>query len=310
MTPISAPLTVLDRLPSGARFAVLRLRSLGDCVLTTPALRLLKNHRPDLRIGIVVESRFAAIFEDNPDVGEILPPEASALRRFRPALCLNLHGGTRSTWLTALSGARYRAGFQHYRFGGAYNLLIPRAQEILGVARRVHTAEHLAAAMFFLGVPPAEVPRARLAAGGPSPVAGPYAVLHPFASHAEKTWPAERFAALARWLENSCGLRAVFTGAEEDNFRPFAGFSCLAGRPLQETMRLIAGAALFVGNDSGPAHVAAAFGLPVVVIFGASDREVWAPWRTAAAVLHHPAGIAAVTVEDVRQAVAQLGVTA
>jgi ADP-heptose:LPS heptosyltransferase len=310
LTPIPAPLTVLDRLPGGARVAILRLRSLGDCVLTTPALHLLKSHRPDLRIGVAVESRFAGVYEGNPDVAEILPPEAPALRRFRPALCLNLHGGTRSTWLTVLSGARYRAGFQHHRFGRIYNLRIPRAQDILGVERRVHTAEHLAAAMFFLGVPRQEVPRARLVTGGPSPVAGSYAVLHPFASHPEKTWPAERFAALARWLEDSCGLRAVFTGGEEDDFRPFAGFRCLRGRPLRETVRLIAGAALFVGNDSGPAHVAAAFGLPVVVIFGASDREVWAPWRTPAAVLHAPGGIAAVTVEDVQRAVAQLRVAA
>lgn len=291
--------------------AILRLRSLGDCVLTTPALHLLKSHRPDLRIGVAVESRFAAVYEGNPDVAEILPPEAPVLRRFRPALCLNLHGGTRSTWLTALSGARYRAGYQHYRFGGVYNVRIPRAQEILGVERRVHTAEHLAAAMFYLGVPQAEVPRARLAADGPSPITTrPYAVLHPFASHPEKTWPAERFAALARWLENACGLRAVFTGGGEDDCGPFADFTCVAGRPLGETIRLIAGATLFVGNDSGPAHVAAAFGLPVVVIFGASDRQVWAPWRTQAAVLHAPAGIAAVTLDDARQAVAQLGVTA
>ena len=66
---------LLERLPSGSRIAVIRLRSLGDCVLTTPALALLKTHRPDLRIGVVVEPRFAAVFEDNPDVDEILPPE-------------------------------------------------------------------------------------------------------------------------------------------------------------------------------------------------------------------------------------------
>ena len=60
--------TVFERLPPGARVAVIRLRSLGDCVLTTPALSLLKQARPDLRIGVVVEDAFAPVFAGNPDV--------------------------------------------------------------------------------------------------------------------------------------------------------------------------------------------------------------------------------------------------
>jgi ADP-heptose:LPS heptosyltransferase len=63
--------TVLERLPPGARIAVIRLRSLGDSVLTTPALRLLKSHRPDLRVTVIVEPRFAAVFSENPDVDSI-----------------------------------------------------------------------------------------------------------------------------------------------------------------------------------------------------------------------------------------------
>ena len=47
--------SVLERLPAGARVAVIRLRSMGDCILTTPALAILKQSRPDLSIGIVVE---------------------------------------------------------------------------------------------------------------------------------------------------------------------------------------------------------------------------------------------------------------
>ena len=52
--------SVLDRLAPGSRVAVVRLRSLGDCVLTTPALEILKRGRPDLRIAVVVEDRFRA----------------------------------------------------------------------------------------------------------------------------------------------------------------------------------------------------------------------------------------------------------
>src|SRR5438552_2667160 len=121
--------TVLERLPAGARIAIIRLRSLGDCVLTTPALRILKSARPDLRIAVVVEDAFAAVFEGNPDVERIVPPVTSEVARFGPDLVLNLHGGTRSAQLTLACRARLRAGFAHFRFSAIYNVRIPRAQE-------------------------------------------------------------------------------------------------------------------------------------------------------------------------------------
>ena len=64
----------------------------------------------------------------------------------------------------------------------------------------------------------------------------------------------------------------------------------MAGAPLGEIKSLLRGAALFIGNDSGPAHMAAAFGVPVVVIFGSSDPVIWAPWRTASEVVHARGG--------------------
>ncbi len=153
---------VLERLKPDARLAVIRLRSLGDCVLTTPALSLLKQARPDLKIAIVVEDRFAPVFTDNPDVSAILSPSAGEIARWRPDLTLNLHGGATSVRLMLASRSRWRAGFGHFRFRLLYNVRIPRAQEILEVNRIVHTAEHLASAMFFLGVPQSDIPRARL----------------------------------------------------------------------------------------------------------------------------------------------------
>ena len=101
---------VLENLPDRARVAIVRLRSLGDCVLTTPAIEVLKQSRADLRIAVVVEERFAPIFEGNDSVEEILPAALPALRSWRPQLCLNLHGGSRSAALTAASGAPFRAG--------------------------------------------------------------------------------------------------------------------------------------------------------------------------------------------------------
>ncbi|MBI1788506.1 MAG: glycosyltransferase family 9 protein [Acidobacteria bacterium] len=301
--------TVLDRLPERARVAVVRLRSLGDCVLTTPALRILKQARPDLRVAVVVEDRFAAIFEGNPDIEKLLPPAARPLRSWQPDLCLNLHGGTRSAVLAFASGAPLRAGFAHFRYPLLYNIRIPRAQEILGVERVVHTAEHLASAIFYLGAPHGEVPRAALYAAK-APAARPYAVLHPAASRPDKTWPAGRFAEVAARLRDDYDLTPIFIGGPGDDLFAFSGFERRPSRPLSEIKTLLSGASLFVGNDSGPAHMAAAFQLPVVALFGSSDARVWHPWRSPSEVLVHPEGIAAIPASQVLEALARLRVHA
>jgi ADP-heptose:LPS heptosyltransferase len=267
---------VLDRLPSGSRIAIIRLRSLGDCVLTTPAISLLKRHRPDLKISVIVEPRFAEIFAGNPDINETRDSMT------RADLVLNLHGGTRSMVLTALSRAKFRAGFAHHRYSFIYSDKIPTAQEILGVSRPVHTAEHLASAMFWLGVPQQDIPRAKLFVD-PPPARPPYAVIHPFASAPDKTWPAERFIEVVRHLN----LDPIFLAGPADNLAPFANFPT-SRESLAITKSLIAGASLFIGNDSGPAHIAAAFGIPVVVLFGPSDPVTWAPWRTESKVFTSP----------------------
>jgi len=308
----------LECLPRGSRIAILRLRSLGDCVLTTPALDILKRYRPDLRLAIFVENRFREIFEGNPDLAEIHPPELAWLRGFRPQLCLNLHGGTRSAWMTELSGARYRAGFGHYRQQFVYNVPIPRAQAILHVDRTVHTAEHLASAIFFLGAPVGEIPRAKLVPGGGAPPTPEpaYAVIHAVAATPEKTWAAEHFLAIAAHLAQS-GLSPVFIGAGDDDLAPFRQFRTLQSS-LSEIKRQLASAALFVGNDSGPAHMAAAFGVPSIVIFGPSDPAIWGPWRTTGEVVAASGGgagggsgdIADVTVAQVLGALQRLRVPA
>lgn len=299
---------LLERIPAGSRIAVIRLRSLGDCVLTTPALALLKAHRPDVQIGVVVEERFAAVFEGTADVDAILPPKSAEIVRFRPKLAINLHGGTRSMALMAASGAELRAGFAHHSYGFLYTHKIPRAQEILGEERPVHTAEHLASAMFWLGVPAAEIPRARLVAERPAENA--YAVLHPFASRPDKTWPAERFRSIAEHLRERNGLESVFVAGPTDDVQPFAKYRALANAPLAEVKTLMAGAQLFIGNDSGPAHVAAAFGVPPVVLFGPSNPVTWAPWRIEAQVLTAPESIRDITVDQVIAAVEALRVKA
>jgi heptosyltransferase-3 len=304
----------VTELPHGCRVAVIRLRSLGDCVLTTPALDIWKRARPDLRIAVVVEDRWRAVFEGNPDIDTLLAPRLHGLRAWRPDLCLNLHGGNASARLTALSGARWRAGFAHYRWQPLYNIRIPRAQQILAEERTVHTAEHLASGVFYLGTPRVEIPRAKLFAesalrAGLQP-SRPYAVIHPIASAPDKTWPAAGFLRAARFLRESLDLDPVFVAGPGDDLTAFREFRTVSGQPLGAIKSLLQGAALFLGNDSGPAHMAAAFGLPVVVIFGASDPAIWGPWRTSSQVILNPAGIQSVTEPQVLEALERMRVHA
>jgi heptosyltransferase III len=241
------------------------------------------------------------VFEGNPFVDAIIPPAFQSLRAEKPDLCLNFHGGTRSAWMTAASGARYRVGFGHFRHRFVYNLRIPRAQQILDVERKVHTAEHLATAMFWLGVPRMEIPRAKLVSAK-SAKPEPTAVIHPVAATAQKTWPAAGFIAVAEHLRAQ-GIEPVFIGTPTDDLRAFSDYRRQTGA-LSELKSLLASASIFVGNDSGPAHMAAAFGLPTIVIFSDSDPEIWAPWRTQSEVLIRPA------TETVLAALARLRVPA
>jgi len=114
---------------------------------------------------------------------------------------------------------------------------------------------------------------------------------------------------VARHLQAS-PTDVVFIGARGDDFSPFQDFPTLSGAPLEELKCRLASATVFVGNDSGPAHMAAAFGVPSVVVFGASDPAIWGPWRTPSEVVTAPGGIADITVDQVLGALARLRVAA
>ncbi|MGH9805487.1 MAG: glycosyltransferase family 9 protein, partial [Candidatus Acidiferrales bacterium] len=287
--------------------------SLGDAVLATPALRALKQWRPDLRLSILLYPRFASVLAGNPNLEEILELDPggaagwprvtrtiAALRRRGFAACFNLHGGTLSALLTRLSGAPHRVGLDAFRFGFAYTLRAnPKA--IFG-RNRLHGVENQLAPFYAAGLPQREIPplelfpqatpraavRERLARRGLPPGAR-YAVLHPIANFFTKEWPFERYGELARWLEAEHGLAPVLIGgagedAKLDAVARAAGKTLLRleGLPLPELVALLEGAALFVGNDSGPAHIAAALDRPLVVLFGSSDSEAWRPWTRSA----------------------------
>jgi ADP-heptose:LPS heptosyltransferase len=135
-------------------------------------------------------------------------------------------------------------------------------------------------------------------------------VIHPVAATAEKTWPAAGFQSVAEHLVRQHGLRPVFVAARDQDLSAFSAWETVSGAPLEELKTLISGAGLFVGNDSGPAHIAAAFGVPPVVLFGPSDPVIWGPWGTRGEVIKADGPIDSITVSQVTAAVDHTRVTA
>jgi ADP-heptose:LPS heptosyltransferase len=98
-----------------------------------------------------------------------------------------------------------------------------------------------------------------------------YAVIHPFSGSPRKNWPLEKFRALAGKLEPVMPVR--WCAGEEDPPLPDA----VRIDDLYELACWLAKARLYIGNDSGITHLAAAVGTPVLALFGPTDPDVWAP---------------------------------
>ena len=144
-------------------------------------------------------------------------------------------------------------------------------------------------------------PRRRRAASGVHPI-----VIHPGSGSRSKNWPIGRFIEVAECLEGGSPIAWVIGPAEEESGsalaieRAIPAAQVRRNLPLPELADRLAVARLFVGNDSGVAHLAAAVGCPVVVLFGASDPVVWAPrGRSVTVVGDGACGMEAIGVEAV-----------
>jgi heptosyltransferase-2 len=273
---------------------------LGDCVMALPALAALREAQPQARLDVAARPSVAPLFHWAEGVGGVVTLAAGA----------GLRGlGARWRAAGALRGAAYEAALllpnsfssavEMWRAGAARRvgrpgrgrgLLLTDPVPLGETVRRAHQADwylHLAAA---LGADPApRQPRLVPPRGLPQPPPArpapeePYAILAPGSAYGPaKDWPAGHFAALARRLREEAGLRVLVTGTPADAPRAEAiaaesghagdGVASVAGTTdLSGFLLLLAGAAGFVGNDSGAAHCAAALGLPTVVLFGSTE---------------------------------------
>lgn len=304
---------LLPSLPPGCRVLFIRLRSLGDTVLSTPLYAALRAWRSDLRIAVLVESPNDEVLKHNPDVNQVLTipgaqgslsslwSRGEALRAIRAGkfgCCINLHGGSTSAWLTFLSGSRYRVGLKSFRntFAYTHRLDVPARKTD---ATKWHTVEYQMEWLRQLGLPGGTIPPLQVipAPELETPVlkrlqglglnsGAPYAVVQPTSRFVTKEWTCEGFAEIAGSLVKEHGFQVVLSGGpgEESKLRSVAqrckeNVLICGGVSIGELLWVLRGAKLFVGNDSGPTHLAAALGVPTVVLFGSSDADVWYPWK-------------------------------
>jgi predicted lipopolysaccharide heptosyltransferase III len=293
------------------RVLVVRLRSIGDTVLSTPSLYALRRFLPDAQIDLLLEDWVAPLLDGNRDASRIITVRrdnamsrlalARRLRAARYDVAFNLHGGSTAALLTRATGARRRVGYASYRFSALHNYAAPPATDLWRQAK-THSAEQQLGLLGWAGVPVTDRPATRLfitdeadariarrldAAGVPA--AQPFALFHPAAAFDSKRWDARNFARVADNLDaRGLAVVAVAAPGETDVVRAFeasaqarvVSFNDLS---LPEVTALAARARLFVGNDSGIAHIAAAVRTPSVVVFGSSNVAHWRPWTDAPA---------------------------
>jgi heptosyltransferase-3 len=288
------------------RVLLVRLRSIGDTVLMTPCLEAIKSWRPDIELTVLSEPLAAPLLEDHPHVDRLIvaPPGLAArarvvsrLRSLRLDAAFNMHGGTTATFFARLSGARYSIGYKGYRYSWLLGARAPSPDAILGRAR-IHSVEQQLALLGWAGVPwPKSKPqlslvvsdiakasiRARLAEAGMSETR--FACVAPSAAFESKRWSAAGFAAVVDHLRERYNLPSlVIAGPDEEHIarevaeRSRAKPLVVAGLSLKELTAIIGASSIFAGNDSGPAHIAAALARPMAVVFGSSDSSVWHPW--------------------------------
>jgi lipopolysaccharide heptosyltransferase II len=292
------------------RVLVVRLRSIGDTVLTTPSLDALRRFLPAARIDILLEDWVAPVLAGFDAVDDVLAFKkddfrsrlqmARQIRRTKYDVAFNLHGGTTATFFVRASGARHRVGYAENQYSFLYNHLLSSSADFWR-KEKTHSAEQQLALLGFSGVPVDDKPKTRLivtekasnsieerlaqSAIGNSQSA--FAMIHPVAAFETKQWATENFARIADFLhEKGLPVVAVATGKEREVLEklkrlaqfPISAFDDLS---LPEITALASKAKIFVGNDSGIAHIAAAVQTPSVVIFGSSNIHHWRPWTNA-----------------------------
>ena len=277
------------------RYLIVRLTALGDILHTLPAVAAIRAAHKKARIDWVVERKWAPVLEGSPAISEVIPFDRDSVfgaltcvRRLRQknyTCAIDFQGLYKSSVLAMLSAAPRRIGFER---GSARE----EGAALFYTERVTPTGRHVAELNYSLAEKtgasrparpeyPLRIPaggaasvRARLAERGIEH----YIVVGPGGSWRAKCWPAERYGVFCREFEKRHGLPAIMIhGPGEESF---AEEACRAAHPampvvmrttIEELTGLLAHARCVVAADSGPLHLAAALGKPVVGLYGPTD---------------------------------------
>lgn len=274
------------------RILVLRGGAIGDFILTLPVLQALRDQWPNAFIELVGYTHVARLAEAGGLADKVRSlDEAGIARFFIPEV--RLEPDVRD-WISSFA---LTFNFLHDLDGVVCaNLKAAGSPQVLyrsPLVEEKHAADHLAVILEDLAmyIQPA-MPRLLLDATTrergrdrrqTSDIAAPYAVIHPGSGNPRKNWPTERFLNLAKMLRTKHNITPLFIAGEADE-EPIGvieadhhSWALINDMDLPECAAVLADAVIYVGNDSGISHLAAAVGTPSVVLMSSGRTATWAP---------------------------------
>ncbi len=292
---------------------VIRRRYLGDIVLLGPVFRNLRLHWPDAQITALTEAPFAGVLPLNPDVNGTLtfprrvaewPSFLRALRRARFTHVLDFDNTEKTAALTRFTGAFRRIAFDRELITFRWRRLYTHAAKVTNAFYDSHhITETYLQLLAPIGVPAASrevrlVPRPKDVALAQriAPRGGRKVLVHPGSRSVHRLWPAERFAAVCDRLQDELGAQVFLAAGPREQplvqqIRAHAKTHLVALDDVLSVGQFAALAAqfeLFLCHDSGPMHVAASVGTPVVALFGSQNATIWRPLGDRHAILQTP----------------------
>lgn len=301
---------------SPRKILAIKIRALGDTVLMTAPLQELHRAYPSAEIHALVATSAAPVLTGNPFLSKVWTFErqkdkasrarslaglALRLRREHFDTVINFHASPSSATLAFATGARQRA--VHFHGHGDRNRYSTVDVPGKGILKPIIERDMDTLRALGIHVSPGRLPEIRVlpveeqAAAqrlAESGLPGPLLAIGLGASRPTKFWPLDRYALLAaQWCEQTGGSAIALMSAEEEaQGREFLqAVEAKVDRPelrrrisiehrlgLRELFAMIQKAAVLVGNDSGPRHIAVAVGTPTVTIFGPEDPFEWHPY--------------------------------